>query len=154
MPGAGCRVYHPVGLDFIKGCVCCRSKVQRTSWGEIIQGVDLFRVCLCTDRAMPVSSFMSISTLKLDESGYGCLLPPYSTAYRRALRTTRTRLCVRVGRRPIHGHGYHLGGNPGANPQPISHRCYLFEVAFVWELTKKNIHLPLSCHGVRIPFPR
>ena len=27
----------------------------------------------------------------------------------------------------------------------ISHRCYLFEVAFVWELTKETIHLPLGC---------
>ena len=26
-----------------------------------------------------------------------------------------------------------------------SHRNYLFEVAFVWELTKETIHLPLSC---------
>jgi len=28
----------------------------------------------------------------------------------------------------------HLGGNPGAILKSISHRCYLFEVAFVWEL--------------------
>ena len=26
-----------------------------------------------------------------------------------------------------------------------SHRCHLFEVAFVWELTEETIHLPLSC---------
>ena len=26
----------------------------------------------------------------------------------------------------------------------ISHRCHLFEVAFVWELTKETIHLPLD----------
>ena len=30
----------------------------------------------------------------------------------------------------------HPGGNPGANFKSISHRCYLFEVAFAWELTK------------------
>ena len=32
-----------------------------------------------------------------------------------------------------------------------SHRCHLFEVAFVWELTKETIHLPLVClqGGVR-----
>ena len=40
-------------------------------------------------------------------------------------------------------------GHPGveikANLQPISHRCRLEEVAFVWELTKKYIHLPLGC---------
>ena len=29
----------------------------------------------------------------------------------------------------------HPGGNPGANVKSISHRCHLFEVAFVWELT-------------------
>ena len=39
----------------------------------------------------------------------------------------------------------HSGGNPWANIQSISHRCYLFEVAFVWELTKETIHLPLGC---------
>ena len=35
----------------------------------------------------------------------------------------------------------HPGGNPGANLKSISH----FEVAFVWELTKETIHLPLGC---------
>jgi len=39
----------------------------------------------------------------------------------------------------------HPGGNPGANLKSISHRCYLFEVAFVWELTKETIVLPLGC---------
>ena len=39
----------------------------------------------------------------------------------------------------------HPGGNPGANLKSISHRCYLFEVAFVWELTKETIYLPLGC---------
>ena len=27
----------------------------------------------------------------------------------------------------------------------ISHRCHLFELAFVWELTGHTIHLPLGC---------
>jgi len=39
----------------------------------------------------------------------------------------------------------HPGGNPGANLKSISHRYYLFEVAFVWELTKETIELPLGC---------
>jgi len=39
----------------------------------------------------------------------------------------------------------HPGGNPGANLKSISHRCYLFEVAFVWELTTETIDLPLGC---------
>ena len=39
----------------------------------------------------------------------------------------------------------HPGGNPGANLESISHRCYIFEEAFVWELTKENIVLPLGC---------
>ena len=30
----------------------------------------------------------------------------------------------------------HLGGNQGANRNSISHKCYLFEVTFVWVLTK------------------
>ena len=48
----------------------------------------------------------------------------------------------------------HPGGNPGANLKSISHRCYLFEVAFVWELTKETIVLPLGClqGGVRLLF--
>jgi len=32
-----------------------------------------------------------------------------------------------------------------ANLKSISRRCHLFEVAFVWELTKEIIHLPLGC---------
>ena len=39
----------------------------------------------------------------------------------------------------------HPGGNPGADLKSISNRCCLFEVAFVWELTKENIVLPLGC---------
>ena len=41
--------------------------------------------------------------------------------------------------------GSHPGDNPGANRKPISHRCHLCEVAFVWELTKEAIHWPLGC---------
>ena len=40
---------------------------------------------------------------------------------------------------------YHPGGNPGENVKSISHRCYLREVAFEWELTKETICLPLGC---------
>jgi len=36
----------------------------------------------------------------------------------------------------------HPGGNPGENLKSISHRCYLREVAFEWELT---LYLPLGC---------
>ena len=33
-----------------------------------------------------------------------------------------------------------------ANVESISYRCFLRQVAFVWELTQKNIHLqPLGC---------
>ena len=35
--------------------------------------------------------------------------------------------------------------NPGANLKSISHRCYLQEEAFEWELTEETIHLPLGC---------
>jgi len=37
------------------------------------------------------------------------------------------------------------GGNPGANLKSISHMCQPILVAFVWELTKETIHLPLGC---------
>ena len=39
----------------------------------------------------------------------------------------------------------HPAGNLGANLKSISHRCYLREVAFEWELTKETIKLPLGC---------
>ena len=39
----------------------------------------------------------------------------------------------------------HPGANPGANLKSISHRCHPILVAFVWELTKETIHLPLGC---------
>jgi len=42
-------------------------------------------------------------------------------------------------------HTNHPRGNPRANIKSISHRCYLFEVAFVWELAKETIVLPLGC---------
>ena len=35
-----------------------------------------------------------------------------------------------------------------ANPQSISHRCHLRDVAFEWELTQGTIHLPLGCPQV------
>ena len=49
------------------------------------------------------------------------------------------------------GHGkvfiyvYHPGVESRANVESVSHRCHLFEIAFVWELTKETIHLPLGC---------
>ena len=43
------------------------------------------------------------------------------------------------------GKQHHPGGNPGANLKSISHRCHPILVAFVWELTKETIYLPLGC---------
>ena len=40
---------------------------------------------------------------------------------------------------------YHPGGNPGANLKSIYHRCHPILVAFVWELIKETIDLPLGC---------
>ena len=44
-----------------------------------------------------------------------------------------------------------------ANLKSIFHRCHLFEVAFVWELTSETIHLPLGClqvgYRVHLPLP-
>ena len=39
---------------------------------------------------------------------------------------------------------YH-GVDLRANLKSISHRCHFFDVAFVWELTKETIHLPVGC---------
>ena len=55
------------------------------------------------------------------------------------------RRCVGHALFTHHPAACHPGGNPGANLKSISHRCYLFEVAFVWELTQETIHLPLGC---------
>ena len=38
----------------------------------------------------------------------------------------------------------HPRGNPGAHLKSISHRCYLQEVAFEWELSKETIYFPLG----------
>ena len=43
------------------------------------------------------------------------------------------------------GYGFHPGGNPEANLKSVSHRCHPILVAFVWELTKETIELPLGC---------
>ena len=56
--------------------------------------------------------------------------------------------------RVLHGRTgtlHHPGGNPGANLKSISHRCYLFEVAFVWEL---SVSLKLSDTRVYEPHIR
>ena len=39
----------------------------------------------------------------------------------------------------------HPGVGLRANLKSISHGCHLSEVAFVWELTKETIHLPMGC---------
>ena len=36
------------------------------------------------------------------------------------------------------------GGNPGANLKSMTHRFYLREIAFEWELTKETINFPLG----------
>jgi len=45
----------------------------------------------------------------------------------------------------------HPGGNPWANLKSIFQKCYIFEVAFVWELTNETIKLPLGCLQGGIP---
>ena len=39
----------------------------------------------------------------------------------------------------------HPGVELRANLMSISHRCHLFEVAFVWESINETIHMPLGC---------
>ena len=53
----------------------------------------------------------------------------------------------------------HPGVELRGNIKSTSHRCHFEKVAFVWELTKETIHLPLGClqGGVHMPnsrFPR
>ena len=50
----------------------------------------------------------------------------------------------RIRRSSLNGSEYHPGGNPCANLKSIFHRCPIL-VAFVWELTKETIDLPLGC---------
>ena len=52
--------------------------------------------------------------------------------FRRGGRFARCRIC-------------HPGGNPGANPKSVSHRCHPILVACVWQLTNETINLPLGC---------
>ena len=40
---------------------------------------------------------------------------------------------------------FHPGDELRAYLNSISHRCHLFKVAFVWELTKETIYLSLGC---------
>jgi len=47
--------------------------------------------------------------------------------------------------RPLQGQDGPPGIELRANLNSISHRCHLFEVAFVWELTEETFHLP---HGL------
>ena len=46
------------------------------------------------------------------------------------------------------------GGNPGANIKTISHKCYLEGVAFVCELTRETIDLPLGGSIIACAPPR
>ena len=39
---------------------------------------------------------------------------------------------------------HHPGGNPGVNRESISHRRHPILVAFLWDLTKETINLPLG----------
>ena len=39
----------------------------------------------------------------------------------------------------------HPGVKLRATLKSISHRCHLFEVAFVWQLIKETMHLPVGC---------
>ena len=39
----------------------------------------------------------------------------------------------------------HPGDNPGTDFEPIPHRCYPILVAFVWQLIKETVYLPMSC---------
>ena len=64
-----------------------------------------------------------------DRQAPGPFLPSKRRTIRKAALTSRSR----------------PGGNPGANPKSISHRCYLWEVAFKWRLNKETIDLPLGC---------
>ena len=60
---------------------------------------------------------------------------------------------VRVVQQNISVLRCHPGVELRANPKSISHRCHLFEVAHVWELTQETIHLPLGCLEGGVAYP-
>jgi len=107
-------------------------------------------------RSPASSSCSSLSSLELSDTH---VYAPYI----RALLGTDSHFCEVVVLKlssPAPPAGLHLprhppsnrpGGNPWANLKSISHRCHPILVAFVWELTKEAIHLPLGClqAGVR-----
>ena len=63
------------------------------------------------------------------------------------LNRRRPRGCTRASR--SWGSYSHPGVEMRAKRQSIFHRCHLFEVAFVWELTEETIHLPRCCFHVK-----
>jgi hypothetical protein len=85
--------------------------------------------------------------------------PPWSrvegTGFDQLVKTGDPRVEEPVVREvPVH----HPGVELRANLKSIPHRCHLFGVAFVWELTKETIHLPLGClqgglYPARVPGP-
>jgi len=77
----------------------------------------------------------------------GCI--PMSWHWRRVLAPSRhaaispsSRICLELNKIPAIST---LEVTQGQILSQISHRCYLSEVAFVWELTKETIVLPLGC---------
>jgi len=56
-------------------------------------------------------------------------------------------------RRTYSGLWIRPGGNPGTNLSSISYRYHLILVAFVWELNKETINLPLGCLQGGMPLP-
>ena len=75
----------------------------------------------------------------------GCAFFTVATATNLLAATTSDAVFADASKRARLLQVHHLGDSSGANLESISHRCYLFEVAFVRKLTKETIVLPLGC---------
>jgi len=69
---------------------------------------------------------------------------PRTVAFSKKMGVPGSSPCLTRERRLAPG-ALHPGVELRANRRSIHHRCHLFQVAFVLELTKETIYLPLGC---------
>ena len=74
--------------------------------------------------------------------GWGRRMPPEGFPRRAHTATQNTKI---KNRHPTPGTQDHPAVELRANLKSISHKCHLFEMAFVWELAEETIHLPPGC---------
>ena len=105
-----------------------RRPPTRISWDE-----DIEAVCIIPARELHVPARPPCSSPPLSGAAFADAAAATSRSGVKLAQQNRLNLQPR----PV--------GDPEANLESISHRCYLREAALEWELTKETIDLPLSC---------